>query len=112
MSTKLTVVATEKSTYIVTAAFEDENDAPVVPNTGTVKWSLYTQEWSIVNGREQVAIPSATTIAIVLSGADLDVTPPMNKERVVLVECTYNSTAGNNLPLRETATFEIEQLPG
>lgn len=88
--TRLTEAAKEGSTYPITVAFYDENDAPVTPESGLV-WSLRDGNGNVINGRENVAIASASSIRIVLFGADLAVTETSGTERVVTVEGTYMS---------------------
>lgn len=115
MPTRLTVRAVEQSTFVVTAAFTDETGAAVVPNSG-LTWSLYARVGSppvdtVVNSRDQVAIASAASVDIVLSGDDLALVAGQSKTRYVLVEGTYSSTLGT-LPLKDEVSFEIDDLVG
>jgi hypothetical protein len=115
MPTRLTVKAVERSTFVVTAAFTDETGAAVVPNSG-LTWSLYKRVGAppvdtIVNSRNQVAIASASSVSIVLSGADLALTAGQTRARYVLIEGTYTSTLGT-LPIKDEVVFEIVDLVG
>lgn len=108
----LTVHAVEKSTYIVTATFKDEDGTLVVPNI--ITWTLTDESGAIINSRENVsvAIP-LSTINIVLQGLDLamqagETTGTIG--RVVTINADYNSTLGSNLPLKGEVKFYIDNL--
>ena len=103
-----TTKAGEKGTYILTIAFLDEDDVAVVPNA--IAWSLYNDNGSIVNSREDVAPTPASTINIVLEGDDLALPDSDDKQRTVLLKWDYNSTLGNNLPAKQEIIFGIENL--
>ena len=104
MPTKLTTKAIEKSTYIVNAAFEDENENPVTP--AAVNWTL-TDEYggTIATG---TIVPS-TAVDIVLSGDDLALPLTNKPTRLLLVEGTYVSNLGE-LPYKDVARFEIDPI--
>lgn len=109
MPTILSTHADEQSTYVVTAAFTDENGDAVVPNS--IVWSLTDEDGVVVNSREDEAVGSpAASIDIVLKGADLKVTGTADVVRVVTVEATYTSDLGANLPLKGAARFVIDNL--
>lgn len=103
---KLTLIAWEKSTYVVTAEFQNENDESVVPNT--IQWSLLDEDENIVNGRQDISITPAASIDIFLSGNDL----PFGSELTVLVEAEYNSGTETDLPLKEAVRFDVLDTPG
>jgi hypothetical protein len=107
MSTNLTVSAVEKSTYIVTAAFVNEDGDAVTPET--VVWTLSDIDGTVINSRENVSETPATTVNIVLTGDDLGVST-VGPKRVVTVLATYNSDYGSLLKLKAAATFIIENL--
>lgn len=100
--------ANEQSTYVVDFNFTDEDEAAVVPNALT--WSLLNGEGAVINGRLEVSITPAASVTIVLSGADLVASE--GSTRVVLIEATYDSDLGSDLPLRDTVTFQIANLIG
>lgn len=108
----LTAEAVEQSTYIVTATFRDEDGAAVIPLTAA--WTLTNEYGVVVNSRQDVAIaPIASTINVVLTGADLAMLGEMDTgRRLVLVEATYNSSLGAGLHLREEIEFELRPLVG
>lgn len=108
-TTILTPKAREKSTYGVTVRFYDDDGLATVPNAG-LTWILTDARGNVVNSRSSVAITAASTINIVLSGADLAVSNPDDLLRVVTVQGTYNSTLGSNLPLKEEVGFYIDDL--
>lgn len=106
--TKLSVVATEQSTYIITAGFNDEDGAPVVPSS-PVAWMLTN------TAGEQISsgtIEPAAEVHIVLSGDDLAIPESQHREavRAIVVETTYDSSLGSGLPLKESARFRIKNI--
>lgn len=111
MPVTITTHAVEESTFVITASFTDEADNPVTPNAGLV-WSLTDTEGNVINAREDIGLTEATSVDIVLQGADLalNTTKASVVERVLIVEGTYDSTVGNNLPLKEEARFFIDGL--
>jgi len=104
---KLTTKAVDKSTYIVNCAFKDENGDAVAPNT--LKWTLTDGDGTVVNNRQDEEVSSPTSSEdIVLSGDDLKHSD--GKWRVLTVKATYDSDAGSDLPLNESAKFQIDDL--
>lgn len=99
--------AIEESTFVVTAHFTDEDGAQVVPET--IVWSLSNDKGKIINNREDISVTPASTINIVLTGADLAIGND-GQIREVAVEATYNSTRGTGLHLKGRCTFNIENL--
>jgi hypothetical protein len=109
MPATLKLNAKDGSTYIVSYAFTDENGDGVVPDT--IKWSLYNERDEIVNGREDVVIiPSAPSGYIVLQGDDLLFSN--GRKRTIVMKATYTGRLGFGLPLNDSATFYIDDLPG
>jgi hypothetical protein len=110
MPTTLTERARDRSTFGVVARFTDEADPPnpLIPNALT--WSLLDSAGTVVNSRSAVSIAPAASVTIVLSGADLVASE--GSTRVVLLEGTYDSDLGADLPLRDTVTFQIANLIG
>lgn len=100
--------AQEGSTYVVHAAFFDEDGVSVVP--ATIVWSLYNVSEEIVNSRTDVNVTPAAEVDIVLSGADLSLVD--GHFRNLVIECTYNSTLGIGLPLVAEANFHIRDVAG
>jgi hypothetical protein len=101
--------ANEESTYVLSVSFADENGDPVTPNAG-LTWSLTDLTGNVINAREDVALTPATSVTIVLSDADLALPDRSDPLRVVTLEGTYNSSLGNNLPLKDEARFKIRNL--
>ena len=99
--------AIEGSTYVVTAAFTDEDGDAVTPNT--VTWTLTTTNGTVINSREDVSITPDTSVDIVLSGDDLAV-GSNGRYRILTVEAVYDSSYGTDLPLKARCAFEIENL--
>ena len=108
----LTVHAIEKSTYIVTATFRDEDGVLVVPNA--ITWTLTDEVGTVINSRIDVVVtPPMTTIYIVLQGLDLamqTLETAGTVGRIVTVNADYNSTLGSNLPLKGEVRFYVDNL--
>lgn len=106
MVSKITTKAPENGTYIFVVTFTDEDSVSTIPTALT--WSLTDRYGNIINSREDVSITPAATINIVLSGDDLLLSKPHDNVRILLIEGTYDSDLGSDLPLRGEAVFEIE----
>lgn len=114
MPTVLTTPADEQGTYIIAVPFVDDIGVSVAPNAG-LTWSLYKKVAgveTVVNGRLDVPIASAPTVTIVLAGDDLAIVDGEDKRRFLIIEGTYNSAAGVNLPLKAQIAFLITPLVG
>ena len=116
MPSSLSERAAEGSTYTIVVEFNeklpDGSLNPVVPNSG-LTWSLFDKEGNVINNREDISIdPVAQSVMITLSGNDLKTFPGKTARRFVTVSGTYNGTAGNNLPLTEEVSFQIDNLIG
>ena len=109
MPTTLIIKADEESTYVVTFAFEDEDDNPVTPNSA--EWTLTDISGSIINSRDGIDIlPIVQTGDIVLSGDDLAIPDGVagDVERRFRIAALYDSSLGSDLPLTGEAQFTIE----
>lgn len=104
----LTTRAVEKSTYAISVSFFDENGVAVTPKS--VLWTLTDLAGMVVNGREQVVAVPALAVDIVLSGNDLALGTDTKQQRLVVIEATYDSTLGNDLPLNESIVFPIDPV--
>lgn len=124
---KLDADANEQSTFVVVAPFKDESGSSVTPNSG-LTWSLFRLDGTVVNSRSNVAITPGSSVAIVLSDADLEIftddpveevyihgigmTTMQYGVRVLSVSGTYNSSAGNDLPIKDQVLFRVVNLIG
>jgi hypothetical protein len=109
----LTTVAREQSTYVVTCAFTDETGEPATPTELT--WTLTDLAGAVINSRRDVAVAAedlADTVDIVLSGDDLAVSDAVQAQRLLTIEGTYTSSAGEDLPLKDAIRFNIDPLVG
>lgn len=98
----------EKGTAVFTIAFTDETDAAVTPSA--ITWTLTDLDGNIVNSRNAVAVGTpANSIVIVLSGNDLIIGAHGTK-RQLLVQATYDSDAGSDLPNNQAINFVITDL--
>ncbi len=112
MAITLTTNACERGTYIILATCYDESTPPVAITPLTFTWTLVDEYNKVINSRENVAATPSTSIAIVLTGADLAIDGNQNKTVHLGVEATYNSTYGTGLFLTGSAKFTIEQIMG
>ncbi len=105
----LTQKAVEGSTFIITAAFFDENNSPVVPTQ--IKWTLMDLAGVVVNARKDVAVSNrAAQVDIPLSGNDLAVPSGKSVTRCLRVNATYNGPLGVSTPLADEVRFMITAL--
>lgn len=109
----LTDVAPEEGTYVITAAFTDEEGSSVVPNSLT--WTLTDHKGNVINGKEDVSVPTPTASeTFVLEGDDLAIAEDEEKQELVKrlfhIEGDYDSSNGNGLPLKGACEFDIENL--
>lgn len=116
MPTKLPEKAIEGSTFAIKTDFAVKTDpsdlvgTPFTPNAG-LTWSLIDKDGTIVNGKIDQPLTPAESVTIVLKGNDLAlVAGPVR--RYVIVEGTFNGVLGNNLPLIDEVSFQIENLKG
>lgn len=108
MTTTISIMPVEKATAKVTVGpFTDESDNTVIPLTFT--WTLTDKRGNVINERSAVSVTPASTISFLLKGDDLAV-GSNGTQRVLLLEWTYNSTLGTNLPGKEQVLFRISDL--
>ena len=105
--TTLTVSAIDQSTYVIIASFRDENGQAVEPNDDLM-WTLTDTAGNVINDRYQVPIGAATSVSIVLHGADLAVDHDCLLH--VMIEGTYNSDLGIGLEIRDQVSFTVRRL--
>lgn len=108
MPVTLTTHAVEESTYVITVAFTDEDGSTVVPNA--ITWTLTDPIGNVINNLEDISIsPPDSSVTITLKGDDLSlaVGEVGLGQRVLTIEATYDSSLGSNLPLKDTAHFNV-----
>lgn len=111
MSVELTTHAIEKSTYVITVVFTDENSVAVIPTAAT--WTLTDWNGIVINNRSAVAMsPLASTYNVVLSGLDLAIQTgeSLVGHRLLTVQATYNSSLGTGLLLKAEVEFVVDSL--
>jgi hypothetical protein len=112
MPTVLEEQAAERGTFGIRVTFRDENAVAVVPNSG-LTWKLTDAVGTVVNSRTAQPLTSASTVTIVLQGADLALSAAyVSMVRVLTVEGTYSGDLGTNLPIKEQVEFTIVDLVG
>lgn len=101
----------ERGTFVVTVTPKDDTGAAVTPSA--MSWTLTDMAGAAVNSRTDVSVTPGTSVAIVLSGADLQVgTSFLDNRRELLIKFTYTSSAGSGLPGREYLRFEVRPTVG
>ena len=116
--TALTEEAMELGSYFITVAFLDEDGAAVIPNAGTIFWTLTNNSGTVINGRDYEAEASAASITIELEGADLAVQTgekasllrAASLRRRVIVTWEYDSDLGNDKPGNMECAFMLRNL--
>lgn len=111
MATSLTTAAVEKSTFVVIATFTDEDGDLIQPKT--LKWTLTNSQGTVINSRENVEVSSPSSEQnIVLSGKDLKMESQssLKEDRYLIVQGTYDSTYGTDLPLKASCWFKVTNL--
>lgn len=89
-------------TGALTVTFKDETDNPVTPNEAS--WTL-KKDRDVINERQDIVIsPLDTSVDIVLSGDDLQ-----GGLQCLIVEASYDSSLGSDLPLRDWILFEVKR---
>lgn len=99
----------QSSTMVIPFTFRDDEGTAVIPDAAT--WTLLDTAEAVVNSKEDQVITPAASVEVVLSGADLAVGSG-SPVRYFLVEYTYDSDAGNDLPAKYVMQFTIKDLPG
>ena len=109
MSVALSMKVPDKSTCVVSASFFDSAGNPATPTSLT--WTMTNGAGSVVNGRSAVLVAAPSTSVDIVLGAD-DTDHEDGERRIIVFDAIYNSTEGNDLPLRGAASFRIEDLRG
>lgn len=105
-------IAYEGSTAQATVTFKDQDASTFTPKTLT--WTLYDGAGDVVNSRSAVSITPASTVSVVMSGADL----AMNDEtldrevRTIKFEGTYDSGSYTDLPFALPLRFFLKNVEG
>lgn len=111
MPTNLSVTANEEGCIVIAASFTDATDAPIVPES--IHWKLVNGAGTVINSRTDTTVTPASTVNIILSGNDLEVTETtVTAERYLTVWGTFNSSYGSGLPYTDEVFFRIKNLKG
>lgn len=111
--TVLDTEAMEEGSYFIDISFFDEDDVAETPNADTIKWTLTTNDGTIINDRDNEAIASDTTVTIELVGDDLaiqsgETSPVVRRRMIVLWE--YDSDLGSDKPAKAECIFPLRNL--
>ena len=93
----------EGSTGVITVAFTDTDGVAVTPNS--LAYTLI-RDGEIVNSREDITLTPSSTVNIVLYGNDL-----LAGTTKIIIEGTYDSSIGSNLPIKKWDCFEVIAIP-
>lgn len=109
VSSALTVMPAEEGTAKATVTFTDETGASVTPSA--VTWTLTDISGNVINSRQDVSVTPGASVSFAIYGDDLAVSGN-DVRRLLLVEWTYSSSLGSNLPGKAQASFSIADLVG
>jgi hypothetical protein len=103
--------AVEKGTFPITVNFADKLGATITPNAG-LKWGLTDSRGTVINSRSNVSLTPASSVNIVLHGADLDINDASyyGADRYVTITGTYDSSYGAGLELVVQIKFSIAKV--
>lgn len=108
MAIVLEKTAVENSTFVIRVTFYDENDEEMIPTD--IKWTLTNERQQVVNDREDQVVTPDSTIDIVLTGDDLDISAGVGNSRTLTLEATYTSSYGIGLKFKEAIYFSVENI--
>ncbi len=113
MTQSISVQPNEKGTAVVTIAPVDEDDTALgISDLTNPQWQLMKSDGTVINSRSFANCP-LSSLTFVLSGDDLAVFGNNDScRRVLSFQATYDSTAGNGLPLKGECKFSIDRLLG
>jgi len=110
VTTTLNEIPAEGGTIVITVAFTDEDGSAEIPKTLTK--TLTNSSGTVINGMDATACTGlAASMVFVLSGADLALADN-DRVRHFLLEGTYDSTNGTDLPIKVEAVFSVQNLIG
>ncbi len=108
MPVTLSTNAVEESTYILTITLKDQDDNLITPKT--LIWTLTDENGTVINSREDVSVSNpSSSESIALTGDDLALSG-VSRTRIITFEATYDGDLGSDLNLKESATFQIDDL--
>jgi hypothetical protein len=108
----LTTEAMQEGSYFIVVSFKDEDDAAVVPNAGTIYWTMTDESGTVVNDLDYESEASASSITIELEGDDLAMQSAEGNAalRYVVVMFEYDSDLGNDKPGMAECTFVVRRV--
>lgn len=107
--TQIDVQPLQDGSAKATATFTDEDTPPNAVTPLTANWTLTDGLGNAINSRRHVTLAPAASISWLISAADLAISDN-GTERILIVDWTYNSTLGSNIPGRAQAQFSIEPV--
>ena len=105
----LSTIANEGSTYVIRAAYFDEDDSAVTPDS--VTWTLTNGNGVVINSREDVTIVTPSTYNdVVLGAADLRCSGTRDETRVIIVKFVYDSSTVTDAPGVGQVEFTVQNI--
>lgn len=96
----------EGSTAEIECVFKDTGNNMVnTNNINSIKWTLKDNYLNTINERENVEENIENPLNVVLTGDDLP-----SGQLTFTIFVSYNSNLGNNLQLKDSITFFVEDL--
>lgn len=105
MSTVLTNRAISGGTYSITVPFKDEDGFSVIPTS--ITWTLLNESGNVVNGRLNVEVTPASSITILLSGADITLSGDSEEVRYISLKAIYDNAYATGLESIQDISFFI-----
>ena len=100
----------EGSTGKLTAIFTDEDGDQATPKT--LYKTITDLTGNVILEREEITSGLASNMNILISGSDIPVPIDGQGYIVLLLEGTYDSNLGNDLPLNDECRIPVNQLIG
>lgn len=111
MTITITTSPNEKGAAFVTIIPTDsEGVVLTIGQLNDPKWQLMQFDTKKIINNRSFALSSLISLEVLLKGDDLAIFSAESGKRIFAIECTYNSTDGNNIPLTEECEFNINAL--
>jgi len=113
MAQAITIQPAEQGSAIVTILPVDEDGVALVfGQLASPAWQLMEQNGTVINDRTFVLCP-LTSLTFVLKGDDLAMFGALDSGiRVLSFQALYDSTAGDDLPVKAECKFRIDKMLG
>jgi hypothetical protein len=110
MPTTSTTELEQGSTAKITVSFTDEDSNAVIPTT--LYKTVTDLSGNIISARTQITSGLSSSMNIALSATDIPEPADGLGHIVLLLEATYDSDLGNDLPLKDECRIPVNDLIG